>query len=275
MASTAPQIDKIVEIARQAGREILAVYNAEGGIEVEHKDDNSPLTEADQRAHNVIVEQLAQLEPRLPILSEESASIAFAERSQWQRYWLVDPLDGTKEFIKRNGEFTVNIALIEDGHPIQGVVHVPVSGITYTGDVSEGATLMPANGASRRISVSTMPQAGLARVVASRSHADDKLQGVIDAIEATVGEVEVVSMGSSLKICLVAEGKADFYPRLAPTSEWDTAAAHAVLAAAGGSIVDTNFQPLRYNQKDSILNPFFLAIADQQFDWQTLLADRL
>lgn len=270
------QLSAVRDIAIAAGNEILAVYNQAEAIEVTLKDDDSPLTEADRRAHALIVERLESLTPELPVLSEESDSIDFATRSGWDRYWLVDPLDGTKEFVKRNGEFTVNIALIEQGRAILGVVHVPVTGISYLGRLGVGAFKQEQDHSHSAISClpvdnTTHPL----RVVASRSHRGELVDKVIVAIETELGETQVVSMGSSLKICLLAEGAADIYPRLALTSEWDTAAAHAVLSAAGGEIYDTQFQPLRYNQKDVLLNPFFIALADTAYPWQALLQNSL
>jgi 3'(2'), 5'-bisphosphate nucleotidase len=200
------------------------------------------------------------------VLSEESAGIPYAERAGWSRYWLVDPLDGTKEFIKRNGEFTVNIALIDDGQPACGVVHVPVSGVSYFGCVGEGAFKRHADGTIEEITVTAQRQAPL-RIAGSRSHAGDSLQRFLDK----VGPHEIVSMGSSLKLCLVAEGRADIYPRLGPTSEWDTGAAQAVVEAAGGEVTGLDMQPLRYNTKDSLLNPHFLVFGDRQEDWSQYL----
>jgi 3'(2'), 5'-bisphosphate nucleotidase len=259
-------------IAIDAGAEILSVYEASGDIEVNFKQDNSPLTQADQRAHNLIVRQLQQVTPDIPVLSEESDAIDYAQRRSWTRYWLVDPLDGTKEFVKRNGEFTVNIALIEQGLPILGVVHVPVTHTTYSGLVGSGATKINADGERSAIETSKI-QPGQKRlmVVASRSHRDADTDLLIEKLRDRFSDVQLVSMGSSLKICLVAEGQADLYPRLAPTCEWDTAAAHGVLAAAGGDIVNTGFEKLTYNAKAELLNPFFIAIADTSFNWQEIL----
>jgi 3'(2'), 5'-bisphosphate nucleotidase len=256
------------QIAEAAGREILQVYNKTGNIDVTVKDDNSPLTEADRRAHELIVARLSQLNPPLPVLSEESEQLDFTVRSQWSRYWLVDPLDGTKEFIKRNGEFTVNIALIEDGQPVMGIVHVPVTGITYLGLKGVGASRVEAGNVTpihcRRIS----PGQKSLQVVASRSHRAPALDGLLDRLRAEFTDLDLVSMGSSLKICLVAAGQADLYPRLGPTCEWDTAAAHGVLLAAGGTLVDPDFKELRYNSKAELLNPHFTAIADPSVNWQ-------
>ena len=266
------QLDTLLRIAKTAGNAILSVYRRAGDIDVTIKDDNSPLTEADRDAHEIIIAELKRFTPSIPILSEESDGTSVDERLSWSRYWLVDPLDGTKEFIKRNGEFTVNIALINNGAPELGIVHVPVTNISYLGKTGVGAWKVAATGEADAISITNFDlNPGQVRIVASRSHRGDLLDQLINTMEAELGKAEVVSMGSSLKICLLAEGKADIYPRLAPTSEWDTAAAHAVLAAAGGDIVDTEFQALRYNQKESMLNPHFIAISDISYDWQSVL----
>lgn len=262
----------IEQIAIDAGHEILKVYNGSSPVEVTTKADNSPLTEADCAADALITQRLQESFPSIPILSEESTDIEYGIRQTWSRYWLVDPLDGTKEFISRNGEFTVNIALIENGDPILGVVHVPVSGDTYSGCAGprKSAAKTDAQGNRQSISSSRMkPSNSTIRIVASRNHRGELLDQFINEITLTIGKTEVVSMGSSLKMCLVAEGLADFYPRLAPTCEWDTAAAHAIVVAAGGQIVGLDFQPLRYNQKDSLLNPDFITIADMEFDWRS------
>jgi 3'(2'), 5'-bisphosphate nucleotidase len=248
------------EIAVRAGAAILDVYGRE--IEVVTKDDDSPLTQADLASHRVITAALAELTPDVPLLSEESAGIEYAERAAWTEYWLIDPLDGTKEFINRNGEFTVNIALIRNHEPVLGVVHVPVTGVTYTGITGQGAWRSDAGADPVPISV-RLPCPSPVTVVGSRSHANPALAGHLEAL----GDYRLVSMGSSLKFCLLAEGKADFYPRLGPTSEWDTAAAHAVVLAAGGRIVRLDGEPLRYNCKESLLNPEFLVIADDSRDW--------
>ena len=259
-----PDIQKINEIARQAGTAILKIYGQD--FEVIEKADKSPLTEADLAAHHVIIDALQSLTPEIPVLSEESADIPYDTRSQWQTYWLIDPLDGTREFIKRNGEFTVNIALIHEGRAVLGVVYVPVSQITYYGDSEHGAFKMDADGNSSAIQVISEYQTPL-RVAGSRSHAGDSLLQFLNRL----GEYEIISMGSSLKLCLIAEGKADVYPRLGPTSEWDTAAAQAVVEAAGGKVTDTNMNPLIYNTKESLLNPYFFVFGDASVDWSTYL----
>ncbi|GJM09687.1 MAG: 3'(2'),5'-bisphosphate nucleotidase CysQ [Lysobacteraceae bacterium] len=254
----------IEALAIEAGAEILKIYNTDFDVDI--KADESPLTQADLASHRAIVAGLKALTPDIPVLSEESAAIPFATRQSWTRYWLVDPLDGTKEFVKRNGEFTVNIALIDNGEPVLGVVHVPVTGKTYSGQQGEGASVIDASGSRSAISA-RKPAARPLAVVGSRSHAGEKLQAYI----AALGDHEMVPMGSSLKICLVAEGKADLYPRLGLTSEWDTAAAHAVVLAAGGSLTDTAMAPLRYNTKDSYLNPEFFVFGDDSIDWSSYL----
>lgn len=258
-------LERIVDIAEKAGKAIMEVYVR--NFDIVEKDDKSPLTEADLAAHHLIVEELSKLEPQLPILSEESARIPFEERSRWLRYWLVDPLDGTREFIKRNGEFTVNIALIESGRPSCGVVHVPVSKTTYYGCVGEGAWKKEEDQPAERIHVAQQRRHPLL-VAGSRSHAGDSLKRFLDK----AGPHEIMSMGSSLKLCLVAEGRADIYPRLGPTSEWDTGAAQAVVEAAGGVVTDLDMKPLRYNRKDSLLNPFFLVFGDENEDWSCYLS---
>jgi 3'(2'), 5'-bisphosphate nucleotidase len=269
-----------VALARQAGDEILAVYNRPGAAGVEYKSDNSPLTEADTRAHHVIAAGLAKLTPHIPILSEEAAPESWEQRRQWHCYWLVDPLDGTREFISRNGEFTVNIALIRDGQPVLGVVHAPVQDICYSGLSGAGACRQQGSGEPEAIRGSPLDMvdaaaglAGTLRVVASRRHGGEALETLLQHLRAKCRRLDLLNMGSSLKICLLAEGKADFYPRLAPTSEWDTAAAHAILCAAGGQIYGTRFETLGYNQKESLLNPSFFAVADRNACWPQMLED--
>ena len=247
-------------IAAKAGDAILEVYRQD--IEVITKADESPLTQADLASHRVITAALAELTPEIPVLSEESAEIDFAERSTWQEYWLIDPLDGTKEFINRNGEFTVNIALIRRNEPVMGVVYVPVTGVTYSGVVGEGASRREADGEAVPIGI-RRPCADPRVVVGSRSDANPARARMLEAR----GPQDLVSMGRSLKCCFLAEGRADFYPRLGPTSEWDTGAAHAVVLAAGGRIVKLDGESLKYNTKESLLNPEFLVIADDSRDW--------
>ena len=266
MTSDAQQLlTGVAEIAREAAREILEVY-ASGDVSATHKADASPLTAADLRAHRLIVRRLNELTPGMPVLSEEAADTPFAERSQWRRYWLVDPLDGTKEFLSRNGQFTVNIALIEAHVPVLGVVHVPVTDTSYRGLPGTGAWRQAGSAGAAAIRVAARAAAPL-RVVGSRSHRGDSL----DAFLAQVGPHELVSLGSSLKFCLIAQGAADVYPRLGPTSEWDTAAAHAVLSGAGGTVSQLDGRPLSYNTRAQLLNPYFVAFGSTDRDWLSLL----
>jgi 3'(2'), 5'-bisphosphate nucleotidase len=253
-----PNIQDIITIAQQAGKAILDIYHTED-FSVEAKSDNSPLTKADKAANEIIVSELQRLYPEIPIISEENKLLPFDERQHWNKCWLVDPLDGTKEFIKRNGEFTVNIALIENGAPVLGIVHVPVSGVTYYGEINTGAYKIENEKISKlENSVESYTEKQSIKVVASRSHLSAETQQFIDALQQQGKSVEFVSMGSSLKLCLVAEGVADVYPRFAPTMEWDTAAAQAVAEAAGRKVLVHNSDlPLRYN-KENLLNPWFL-----------------
>ncbi len=263
------QIDALVELARGAGRRILTVYESDH-FDIEAKGDGSPLTRADRLAHDYLVQGLSALTPTIPVLSEESGAREFAARRDWQSFWLVDPLDGTKEFIKRNGEFTVNIALVRDRLPVFGVVFAPVPDTCYVGGPGYGARRIGQDRQSRDIHV-TSYSGGLATVVASRSHRGQAVDAFITRLTDLECPPQVRSMGSSLKICLVAEGAADVYPRLGPTSEWDTAAAHAVVLGAGGKVTDTDGNDLRYN-KASILNPWFVVSGAGDFPWHTLCA---
>jgi 3'(2'), 5'-bisphosphate nucleotidase len=267
MSGAAPTelLARVTEIARRAGAAILEVY-ASGDPGTESKSDASPLTAADLRSHRLIVAALGALTPGVPVLSEEGAATAYGERAAWRSYWLVDPLDGTREFLSRNGQFTVNIALIEAHAPVLGVVQVPVSDTTYQGIPGVGAWRQAGAAAPEPIRV--QPRASdPVRVVGSRSHRGDSL----DAFLGRLGAFELKPIGSSLKFCLVAEGSADVYPRLGPTSEWDTAAAHAVATAAGGAVMRLDGTPLRYNDKAELLNPFFVVYGDPSRDWLGLL----
>ncbi|MEN7549720.1 3'(2'),5'-bisphosphate nucleotidase CysQ [Rapidithrix thailandica] len=246
-------IEKSKSVAIEAGEQILTVYNS-GEFGEEAKDDKSPLTLADKLAHKAIVAVLET--SSVPILSEEGKDIDYTERANWDSFWLVDPLDGTKEFIKRNGEFTVNIALIEGGKPVLGVVYVPVKKEMYWAVKGQGAfksvegqTAVQLQCADYHLSTPSM------KVVGSRSHMNDETVAFMEQLK----EPEVVSMGSSLKFMLVAEGKAHVYPRLAPTMEWDTGAAQIVVEEAGGSVINYKTQqPLAYN-KEILRNPYFVA----------------
>ncbi len=261
------ELDAVIGLCEQAGQAILAVYNQAEGFDVDTKADDSPLTQADLASHKVLVSGLRKVLD-IPILSEESKLPDFETRQSWSRYWLIDPLDGTKEFVKRNGEFTVNVALIDNHRPILGVVYVPVLNITYAGYQGAGA-LKVSNGHRERISV--RKTGSTIDVVASRSHGADAVNQLMDKLDGAFDAVNTTNMGSSLKLCLVAEGKADLYPRLALTAEWDTAAAQAIVEAAGGQVVDLDFQTMEYNRKDDILNPFFYVIGDSNIQWKQLL----
>ncbi len=251
---------EVRSIARTAGDAILHIYGE--GFSVELKDDRSPLTEADRRSHELIKRGLTELDPAVPILSEESTAEEVSGRRNWDRFWLVDPLDGTREFIKRNGEFTVNIALIDGHEAVLGVVLAPAIGVEYSAVRGHGAYRSDRDGPLQGIAVTRTAPATV-RVVGSRSHPGAALAAYLAGLEPYVLE----PMGSSLKICLVADGTADIYPRLGPTSEWDTAAAQAILDEAGGSMIDLEGQPLRYNSREHLLNPHFLAFGDDRRDW--------
>ena len=262
-------LEPVLAIADEAAAAILEVYETD--FDVENKEDRTPVTKADLAAHKVIVAGLRALTPEIPVLSEESSSQPFETRSSWPRYWLVDPLDGTREFIKRNGEFTVNIALIEGDQCTLGVVQVPVTGEAFLAARGAGAWRRPeGQRGTARVAISCRTLGDGALVVAgSRSHAGDRLKGYLERL----GAHELVSMGSSLKFCLVAQGRADLYVRLGKTSEWDTAAAQCVVEEAGGQVTDTSMAQLRYNTKDSLLNPEFFVFGDASRDWSSYLDD--
>lgn len=246
-------------VARAAGAAILEVYA--GSFSVQHKADASPLTEADLAAQHVLQQGLVQL-AGLPVLSEESAAAPWNERRAWPRYWLVDPLDGTREFVKRNGEFTVNVALIERDAPVLGVVHAPVSGELAWAAAGEGAWLQSAPGEVPR-AMHARPAPAQLVMACSRSHGSPEEQQLLTRL----GAYQRMPLGSSLKFLRLAEGSADLYLRLGPTSEWDTAAAQCILEEAGGAVLDLSGARLRYNRKDSLLNPHFIAVADPTQDW--------
>ncbi|WP_336367045.1 3'(2'),5'-bisphosphate nucleotidase CysQ [Marinobacter sp. C2H3] len=243
-------LPKVLAIAESASDAVLAIYQTD--FAVDFKDDKSPITAADIASHKIIVSGLAALTPDIPVLSEEGAQMPWSERQQWARFWLIDPIDGTRDFTQRTGEFTVNIALIEHGEPVLGVVTAPALGEAFWGARGEGAHKRERNGVSHAIQVATPGH--VQRVVASKNHLNSDTRAFIEQL----GEHELVQAGSSLKFCRIAEGRADIYPRLGPTSEWDTGAAHAVLLAAGGSIRTLEGEPLRYGKED-VLNPFFVA----------------
>ena len=264
--------EAVIALAHEAAARILAVYAT--AFDVAHKDDASPLTEADLASHACIVEGLERITPGIPVLSEESATeVPVDLRRRWDRLWLVDPLDGTREFVKRNGEFTVNIALVERGVATFGVIQQPVTGVSWHGAVGAGGA---SAGAWRRdrAAAADVPIACQApadaplRVAASRSHRDTRTEAFIGRL----GDTEPLAQGSSHKFCRIAEGGMDVYPRFGPTSEWDTAAGQAIVEAAGGLVVDPRGRPLRYNLRDTLLNGDFLAIGDPGLPWRDWLA---
>lgn len=253
-----PVAEDIGHLAVEAGQAILEIYGTD--FQVTHKADDSPLTQADMRSHRIISEGLQKAYPHIPVLSEEGKSIPFEIRKDWGRFWLVDPLDGTKEFIRRNDDFTVNIALIEAAVPVMAAVYVPALDDLYLADVAGGRCHRVFHGCRTRLKVpSRMPEMAI-RVVQSRSHPSEELEAFIRRFPAR----ETLKRGSSLKFCAVASGEADLYPRLGPTWEWDTAAGHAVVLAAGGVVVDLDGNSLCYN-KETLLNGPFLAAPSLDF----------
>ena len=254
---------EVTALAREAGRAILEVYAS--SFSVQEKEDRSPLTEADLRSEKLILAGLRRIAPEIPVLSEESVQVPYAARKGWSRLWVVDPLDGTKEFVQRNGEFTVNIALVDEHRPVLGIVHAPVLERDYYAAEGVGAFRSDARAAGRPIRAAKRG-GGPVRVVGSRSHRGSSL----DAFLARVGPHELVEVGSSLKLCLVAEGDADVYPRLGPTCEWDTAAGQCVLEQAGGQVLKLDGEPLAYNRENT-LNPNFVGFADADTDWLALV----
>lgn len=262
-------LEPVIAIAKSAGRAIMQIYATD--FDVTKKEDNSPLTQADLVAHDVIVSGLKKLTPDIPVLSEESESIDAKIRNGWQQYWLIDPLDGTREFVKRNGEFTVNIALVIKHAPVLGVVYAPVNELLYFAAIGNGAYKCIQSNPVLRIHTRPFDIKKLI-VAGSRSHSDHNFQHFLHNIHVSTGAIpELISMGSSLKICLVAEGVADVYPRLGPTCEWDTAAAHCILHEAGGDIVDEEGKTLGYNTKHSLLNPKFFATSTSSQHWDNYL----
>ncbi|MDQ7015302.1 MAG: 3'(2'),5'-bisphosphate nucleotidase CysQ [Gammaproteobacteria bacterium] len=251
-----------IRIAKQAGEVILEVYNSSRSLQIEHKDDETPVTNADYAAHHLIVAELEKLLPAFPVLSEESIHVSFLERSRWQTYWLVDPLDGTREFIKRSDQFSVNIALIHNHQPILGVIYVPVFEHLYYAHQNAGAWRQNSSDSAFPIQTRELNLNNVT-LASSSNPGGPRQQNYIAALPPH----SIIPMGSSIKSCLVAEGAADLYPRLGPTSEWDTAAAQCIVEEAGGQITHLNLKPLRYNTKASLLNPHFLVFGDPHHDW--------
>lgn len=263
LASLLPQV---VSLAERAGRAILDIYEAPESLQTSYKEDNSPLTRADLASHQLLSEALHALTPHIPLLSEESSAAPYEERQQWPLFWMIDPLDGTKEFVSRNGEFTVNIALIEAGTPILGVVGIPVKKQAYFAARGVGAFRQDATKEALQIHTEEY-QGGTLRVVASRSHAGPDTEALLTRLRTRYGEVEALSIGSAIKLCLVADGTAHLYPRLGPTMEWDTAAAQCVVEQAGGLVTDLSGSPLVYNKPD-LQNPFFIVSGSASLDWR-------
>jgi 3'(2'), 5'-bisphosphate nucleotidase len=259
--------DAVRAVAVEAGRVILDHYGRPSPVD--YKADDSPLTQADRASHHLIADRLAALTPEIPVLSEESDPGAYAARAGWRRFWCVDPLDGTKEFVKRTGEFTVNVALIEDGEPVLGVVHVPALDRTYAAARGHGAFRFEGAGEGVAIRVRAHDPRRLT-VVASRDHAGPEVAEILRTLEAAGVAVQAASMGSSLKFCLVAEGAADLYPRTVPTFEWDTAAAQAVVEEAGGRLTTLDGVRLAYNKAD-LRNPSVMTAGDAALDWAPFL----
>jgi len=254
----------VVELSKLAGARIMDIYQQD--FDVIQKQDDSPVTIADMAAHAIIDDGLEEIAGEFPVLSEESTLIPFSDRMHWETYWLVDPLDGTREFIKRNGEFTVNIALIHNHQPILGSIYVPVTGISYYAADNLGAYKQEQNGDAHPIQVCKQRRDKVI-IAGSRSHQTPEFAQFLE----NIGTHELLSIGSSLKSCLVAEGKADIYSRLGPTSEWDTAAAHCIVEQAGGFLTDTNMQTLPYNTKASLINPPFFVFGDSHVNWSDFL----
>jgi 3'(2'), 5'-bisphosphate nucleotidase len=259
-------LTEVLDIARGAGDAILAIYHGTEEIVVTVKEDDTPLTKADLAADHIITTQLKALSSRYPVLSEESIAIDFAERKTWSQYWLVDPLDGTREFIHRTDDFTVNIALVAHQKPILGVVHAPAHGVSYIGAHGVGVFKVTGTGLWQPIVV--RPKPDKPTVVVSRFH---NSAGTLAQHLQRMGECTIRPVGSALKPCLIAEGVADLYIRLGPTSEWDTAASQCILELAGGSMCDLSGQALCYNTKDSLLNPAFISVGDTSIDWLNYL----
>lgn len=264
-----PYLTKVIDLVRAAGEVILPHWRND--VQVHEKADASPVTAADMAAHHLIADGLRALDASIPVLSEEDCTLSYAERSEWTRWWLVDPLDGTKEFIKGSEEFTVNVALIEEGRVLFGVVGIPANGRCYYGGADFGAWRSEADGAAQPLRVRDTPEQGFT-VVASRRHSSPAQEALLEGLRLRFGDLELASVGSSLKLCLLAEGAADCYPRLAPTSQWDTAAAQGVLEGAGGELLDIAGTPLTYEARETYLNPSFLALP-KEVSWRASLIE--
>ncbi|WP_409524561.1 3'(2'),5'-bisphosphate nucleotidase CysQ [Nitrincola sp. MINF-07-Sa-05] len=259
MAIAPELIQELLELSEQAGEAILEIYHDIDRWQESTKTDDSPVTAADIAAHNLLLQGLQRITPDIPVLSEESAEIPWSTRRNWDRYWLLDPLDGTREFLQRNDEFTVNLALIEQDKPVFGIVYVPVSGHLYWGG-GDAAWQRAAGHTSR---INTRQAGRKITLLTSRRHGKSEAEAFAERLASCCEEIDTLAYGSSIKLCLIAAGEADLYPRLAPTSEWDTGAGQAVLEAAGGVLCNLRtYLPLRYNCKESLLNPAFIACGD-------------
>jgi 3'(2'), 5'-bisphosphate nucleotidase len=256
--------EPVIALARSAGERILQIYRT--AFEVSEKTDHSPVTAADIAANEIIMGGLQKLTPKIPVLSEEGKLVDFNVRSKWTRLWLIDPLDGTREFVKKNDEFAVIIALVEEQVPVLGVVYAPVKDYVYFASSGNGAYKQKGSAKPVKIQVKGTVEQPI-RVAGSRSHADKRLELYLEQL----GKHSLLTLGSALKACLVAEGKADIYPRFGPTSEWDTAAAQCILEEAGGGLTDMDMQPLRYNNGESLINPSFFAFGDRNKNWSHYL----
>jgi len=269
-------ITPVIELCRQAGAEIRSRYNELGDRQWQQKADNSPVTQADLASHQLLSEGLQGLLPGLPLLSEESPPVGYAERESWHQYWLVDPLDGTREFLRRTGDITINIALIDDHRPVMGVLYLPLQELAYCGvpgvlarcyDVSKGLE-------SRPLATSKGLNGQQSLVLTGRGHSNPQLNFCLQWLEACGKQVEKLECGAALKFCYLAEGRGDLYPRFRPCSEWDTAAGQAVLEAAGGALLDLQGKPVGYNLSDSLISPNFIAVADASLPlWGRLLEE--
>ncbi|MER2493826.1 3'(2'),5'-bisphosphate nucleotidase CysQ [Catenovulum sediminis] len=259
-------LDDVKKIAHQAGEAIMAIYN-QGEFELYHKLDESPVTSADYAANEVLMDELRNLTPHIPILSEESCAVSYAERKKWNQYWLLDPMDGTQEFVSRSGDFAVNIALIVDGEPNLGVIYWPTKNIWYFAVKGHGSFKQDASGV-QRIQVTQHEDHHSLRLAVSRVQKNN----TVDQYIRNVQQYERVALGScSLKSCLIAEGCADFYLRVGPTGEWDTGASHCILNEAGGNILDSEFNALSYNKRKTLANPDFIVIGDVKLAWRDII----
>ncbi|MHC8441431.1 MAG: 3'(2'),5'-bisphosphate nucleotidase CysQ [Candidatus Eutrophobiaceae bacterium] len=267
MHKNIPDMDDLLALCADAAHGIMEIYGHASEYDIKSKDDNSPVTVADLRSHQLIEQGLRELAPDIPVLSEEAEAASYAQRATWQRYWLIDPLDGTREFLKGSGEFSINIALIDEHLPILGVVHSPVSGDCWYAMRGQGAWKTSADGRVQGIKTRSFDPKCRPVIVCSHAHGGAQLQRFLDYFP----EAKVIRQGSSLKLCMIAEGLADIHARFGPTSEWDTAAAQCVVEQAGGMLADMEFNFLEYNRKKSLLNPPFYAFGDSEFDWRTHL----